>query len=215
MTYRTPGSQNPDVAISGCEAVQARSGLAIAGMTFGPIMLAPKLTLRSLPRLRFHDAWITSWITLPVFAVGMTAVLFAMIIAARMPELRIKALAIGSIATIAAFGVYWLGELAHFDVTIDIDQISSRTSGDRWSVLQTGSMSLQNIRSIHERVDKGILEIRGAASEILEIPMRVRYYKKLYSLLSKMVHLYGEGTRNQAGNPSVQAAALIAMEYEI
>jgi hypothetical protein len=176
-------------------------------------MLTPKLTFRS-PRLRFYHPWISSWITLPLFAVGMTVTLFAMVAVGTMPALRIEATALGVATFIGAFGVYWLATLAHFDVTVDLDQISSRTAGNRWSSLRTGSMPLRNIRSIYERMDGQILEVRGAAGEALEIPTAVKSYKSLRKLLLTMVDLYGEGARSAADDRSLAAAALIAMEYE-
>jgi hypothetical protein len=68
----------------------------------------------------------------------------------------------------------------------------SRTHGSRWQRLYTGAMSWKSIRSLQERPQDRVLEVRAASGEVFEIPMRVVNYRALRDHLDNMVMLYGE-----------------------
>jgi hypothetical protein len=147
----------------------------------------------TIPVLRFYDPWIPAWMTLLLFSAAVVVALGAIGFAGNTPSptARIQAYVLCAVACIGACGFAWLGRMAHFDVITNAESISCRASGDRWSSLRTGSMPLRNVRSIHERPDGQVLEVRGAAGELLQIPTRVKEYKRLHKLLTKMVRVHG------------------------
>jgi hypothetical protein len=53
-------------------------------------------------------------------------------------------------------------------------------------------MPWENIRSLRERAEDRVLEVRAASGELFEIPMRVANYAVLRQHLENMVTLYGE-----------------------
>ena len=83
---------------------------------------------------------------------------------------------------------------AQFHVRFDTEGMVSRVSGARWEQLQVGAMAWKNIRSMHERAQDRVLEVRAAGGEVFEIPMRVVNYPILRSHLDNMVMLYGDGS---------------------
>jgi len=86
-----------------------------------------------------------------------------------------------------------------FTVRFDTEGMLSRTFGPRWRRLHTGAMSWKSIRSLHERDQDRVLEVRDASGEVFEIPMRVVNYRALRDHLDNMVMLYGE-ERGGAGH---------------
>jgi len=81
-----------------------------------------------------------------------------------------------------------------FTVRFDTEGMLSRTSGSRWRRLYTGAMSWKSIRSLHEREQDRVLEVRAAGGEVFEIPMKVVNYRILREHLDNMVMLYGDGS---------------------
>jgi hypothetical protein len=81
-----------------------------------------------------------------------------------------------------------------FSVRFDTVGMASRTHGPRWRKLCVGTMPWKQIRSLHERAEDGVLEVRAAGGQIFEIPMRVANYPILRHHLDNMVMLYGERT---------------------
>ncbi len=80
-----------------------------------------------------------------------------------------------------------------FTVRFDTEGMLSRTNGSRWRRLYTGAMSWKSIRSLHEREQDRVLEVRAAGGEVFEIPMKVVNYRILREHLDNMVMLYGDG----------------------
>jgi hypothetical protein len=79
-----------------------------------------------------------------------------------------------------------------FFVRIDTDGMAARVQGKRWRHLRVGAVRWKDIRSLHERVKDRVLEVRTAAGEILEVPMKLVNYKVLKHHLDNMVMLYGD-----------------------
>jgi hypothetical protein len=53
-------------------------------------------------------------------------------------------------------------------------------------------MLWKDIRSLHERPEDRVLEVRAAGGDIFEIPTRVGNYSVLLQHLENMVRLYGD-----------------------
>jgi hypothetical protein len=79
-----------------------------------------------------------------------------------------------------------------FSVRFDTQGMSSRVTGRRWQSLQVGSMPWKDIRSLRERLEDRVLEIRAAGGKIFEVPMRLVNYPILRQHLDNMVRLYGD-----------------------
>jgi hypothetical protein len=79
-----------------------------------------------------------------------------------------------------------------FSVRFDTQGMVSRSAGKRWQRLQVGAMSWKDIRSLRERVEDRVLEIRAAGNKIFEVPMRLANYPILREHLENMVRLYGD-----------------------
>ena len=75
---------------------------------------------------------------------------------------------------------------------VDIAGMASRISGGRWKELRVGQMLWKDIRSLHERREDRILEVRAADGAVLDIPTRVGNYQVLLEHLQNMVRLYGD-----------------------
>jgi hypothetical protein len=85
-----------------------------------------------------------------------------------------------------------------FTVRCDSSGMTSRVSGRRWKDLRVGTMPWPDIRSLRERAEDGILEIRANAGAVFDIPMRVTNYAVLRQHLENVVHIYEEA-RAKAG----------------
>ena len=70
--------------------------------------------------------------------------------------------------------------------------MASRTSGARWRRLRVGAMPWKDIRSLHDRKQDRVLEVRAAGGEVFEIPMRLVNFAILRQHLENMVRLYGD-----------------------
>jgi len=81
-----------------------------------------------------------------------------------------------------------------YSVRVDTTGMFLRINGARWQRLRVGAMLWQNIRSLHERAQDRILEVRAAGGEVFEIPMRLVNYPILRQHLDNMVMLYGDRT---------------------
>jgi hypothetical protein len=79
-----------------------------------------------------------------------------------------------------------------FTVRFDTTGMVSQVSGRRWEKLHVGSMPWENIRSLRERAEDRVLEVRAAGAALFEIPMKVVNYPVLRQHLDNMVTLYGE-----------------------
>lgn len=79
-----------------------------------------------------------------------------------------------------------------FSVRFDTQGMMATSNGARWRALRVGAMRWPSIRTLHERTDDGVLEVRAAEGAVLELPMRVVNYAILHQHLENMVTLYGE-----------------------
>jgi hypothetical protein len=85
-----------------------------------------------------------------------------------------------------------LSFLRTFTVRFDTQGMESRISGKRWQRLHVGAMPWKDIRSLQERLEDRVLEIRAAGGRIFEVPMRLVNYPILRQHLDNMVRLYGD-----------------------
>ena len=85
-----------------------------------------------------------------------------------------------------------LSFLRTFSVRFDTVGMVSRSAGRRWKRLHVGAMPWKDIRSLRERVEDRVLEIRAAGGKIFEVPMRLVNYPILRQHLDNMVRLYGD-----------------------
>jgi hypothetical protein len=79
----------------------------------------------------------------------------------------------------------------NFFVRIDAEGMATRFTGKRWQHLRVGAARWKDIRSLEEREDR-VLEVRTAAGEKLEVPMKLMNYRILKHHLDNMVMLYGD-----------------------
>jgi len=79
-----------------------------------------------------------------------------------------------------------------FSVRFDTHGMSSRVIGKRWQRLHVGNMPWKDIRSLRERLEDKVLEVRAAGGRIFELPMRLANYPILRQHLENMVRLYGD-----------------------
>lgn len=75
-------------------------------------------------------------------------------------------------------------------VRIDTEGMSARSHGKRWAHLRAGDLRWKDIRSLHERA--GVLEVRAAGGDVIEVPLGLVNYKVLKHHLDNMVMLYGD-----------------------
>jgi hypothetical protein len=174
-----------------------------------PQMLDMAREVMSKPRtpgtlvLDFHDPLLPSVVTA---AGGVIAAAFCLY--AAMLGLEKPAIAVGdsmvNLWIVAAFAgalsafFTALSFSRTFTIRFDTEGMLSRSSGSRWQRLYTGAMSWKSIRSLHEREEDRVLEVRSASGEVFEIPMRIVNYRILREHLDNMVMLYGE----RASTPS-------------
>ena len=83
-----------------------------------------------------------------------------------------------------------------FSVRVDTQGMASRSTGARWQRLHVGAMPWKNIRSLHEREQDRVLEVRAAGGEVFEIPTRLVNFAILRQHLENMVRLYGDRPAN-------------------
>ena len=75
-------------------------------------------------------------------------------------------------------------------VRIDTEGMSTRVTGKRWAHLRTGDVRWKDIRALREQ--DGLLEIRTASGEVLQVPQKLVNYKVLKHHLDNMAMLYGD-----------------------
>jgi hypothetical protein len=75
-------------------------------------------------------------------------------------------------------------------VRIDTIGMVTRIQGKRWSHLRTGDLRWKDLRSLHER--NGVLEVRSATGEVIQVPSKLVNYKVLKHHLDNMVMLFGD-----------------------
>lgn len=147
--------------------------------------------------LDFHDPLLPSVVTAAGGVIAAAFCLYAVMLGLEKPAIAVggTVLNLWIVAAFAgALSAFFtaLSFTRTFSVRIDTEGMLSRTSGSRWKRLYTGSMSWKSIRSLHEREQDRVLEVRAASGEVFEIPMRVVNYRALRDHLDNMVMLYGE-----------------------
>jgi hypothetical protein len=149
------------------------------------------------PVLEFHDPLLPSIVTATGCVVAAAICLYAVVLGFESPRAAIAGRSFNPwiVATLAgAVSMVFtaLSLTRTFSVRFDTAGLASRTSGHRWRKLCVGSMPWKEIRSLHERREDGVLEVRAAGGRIFEIPLRVANYPILRHHLDNMVMLYGE-----------------------
>jgi hypothetical protein len=149
------------------------------------------------PMLEFHDPLLPSVVTGIGVVVAVATCLYAVVLAFRMPLVILGGTALNPWVVAAFAGAFAVGFTAlslirAFAVRFDTSGMASRVSGSRWRDLYVGAMPWKDIRSLREREQDGVLEVRAASGEVFEIPMRVVNYPILRSHLDNMILLYGE-----------------------
>lgn len=75
-------------------------------------------------------------------------------------------------------------------VRIDTQGMTARANGRRWAHLRTGDLRWKDIRALREQ--DGLLEIRTAGGDVLQVPQKLVNYKVLKHHLDNMAMLYGD-----------------------
>jgi len=147
--------------------------------------------------LEFHDPLVPTALTAGASVVATAIALFAVVSGFKSPIASIGdwTFNLWMVAAVAgAFSVTFsaLSFARTFSVRFDTTGMVSRVSGRRWHRLHVGAMAWESIRSLRERADDRVLEVRAAGGALFEIPMRVANYAVLRQHLENMVTLYGE-----------------------
>jgi hypothetical protein len=147
--------------------------------------------------LEFHDPLLPTLLTAGGCVVATAICLFAVVGGFKSPiasigswtfNLWVVAAFTGAISvTLSA-----LSFVRNFTVRFDTTGMVSRVSGSRWKNLRIGTMAWPEIRSLRERAEDRVLEVRAANGNVFEIPMRVANYAVLKQHLENMEILYGE-----------------------
>ena len=158
---------------------------------------------RSRPRdrdnlaLEFHDPLLPAMLTTTACVIASAVCVFAVFGAFESARASLAGLEVNLWVTAAFSGAFSAAFTAVsfmrcFSVRFDTVGMVSRISGARWKHLRTGAMPWPNIRSMKERSDDRVLEVRAAGGAVYEIPMRVANYPILQQHLENMVRLYGD-----------------------
>jgi len=147
--------------------------------------------------LDFHDPLLPSVVTAAGGVISAAFCLYAVMLGLEKPAIVIGGtpLNLWIVAAFAgALSAFFtaLSFMRTFSVRFDTEGMLSRTSGSRWRRLYTGAMSWKSIRSLQERANDRVLEVRAASGEVFEIPMKIVNYRALRDHLDNMVMLYGE-----------------------
>jgi hypothetical protein len=147
--------------------------------------------------LEFHDPLLPMLVTAAASVIAAATCVFAVVEGSRNPvvpffgnELNLWVVAAFAGACSAMFTA--LSFMRTFSVRVDTQGMVSRVAGSRWRRLRVGAMPWKDIRSMHERSDDHVLEVRAADGRLFEIPLRVVNYPILRQHLENMVRLYGD-----------------------
>lgn len=147
--------------------------------------------------LEFHDPLLPTVITAAGCVIATATCLFAIVdgfksntawVAGKEMNLWVVAVFAGTCSLLFTA----LSFLRTFSVRVDTTGMASRSSGARWRKLHVGAMLWKDIRSLRERAEDRVLEVRAAGGETFEIPMRVVNFPILQQHLENMVRLYGD-----------------------
>jgi hypothetical protein len=157
---------------------------------------APKRRTAELV-LHFHAPMLPMWVTATSTVLASAICLYAATLAWSRPvmdffgqpiNLWLVTWVFGAISI--AFAV--LSFRRSFFVRMDAEGMATRHGGKRFGQLRTGYMRWSDIRSLHERDQDGVLEVRAAGDGVLEIPLKLVNYPILRQHLDNMVLLYGD-----------------------
>lgn len=147
--------------------------------------------------LEFHDPLLPTVVTAAGCVIATATCLFAIVDGFKSDtawvagqEMNLWVVAIFAGACSALFTA--LSFQRTFSVRVDTMGMASRISGARWRNLRVGMMLWKDIRSLRERAEDRVLEVRAAGGEMFEIPMRVVNFPILQQHLENMVRLYGD-----------------------
>jgi hypothetical protein len=147
--------------------------------------------------LEFHDPLLPTVLTAAGAVTAAAVCVFAVLNGAESTiasiagnEVNLWVLAVFSGACSVMFTA--LSFMRTFSVRFDIAGMTSRISGGRWKRLHVGEMLWKDIRSLQERLEDRLLEVRAAGGEQFEIPMKLANYAVLKQHLENMVRLYGD-----------------------
>jgi hypothetical protein len=149
------------------------------------------------PVLEFSDPVLPWYVTASACVIAAAICLYAVVLALEIPAIVIGGRPVSPwlIATVAGavcLGFTALSVMRPFSVRFDTEGMTSRVTGGRWRRLHVGAMPWKSIRSLYERPQDRVLEVRAASGEVFEIPMRVANYPILRGHLDNMILLYGE-----------------------
>jgi hypothetical protein len=147
--------------------------------------------------LDFHDPLLPTVLTAAGAVIAAATCVFFAVEGSKTPiesvagmEVNVLVAAVFSAAVSVMFTA--LSFIRPFTVRFDIAGMASRISGRRWKRLRVGAMLWKDIRSLHERTEDRVLEVRAAGGDVFEIPTRVINYPVLRQHLENMVRLYGD-----------------------
>ena len=147
--------------------------------------------------LEFHDPLLPPVLTAAGCVIAAAVCLFAVVEGFKTSAVVIAGTEVNLWLTAAFAGACTamfsaLSFMRTFSVRVDTLGMASRASGARWRRLRLGVMLWKDIRSMRERAEDRVLEVRAADDVLLEIPMRVVNYPILRQHLENMVRLYGD-----------------------
>lgn len=167
-----------------------------------PEMMDMARALETAPRrsdsdlvLHFHAPLLPVPLTATGCVLTCAISLYAAVLAWSNPLLAIGGRIMNLWLVAAFFGALsvWFTALAlkrTYLVRFDTEGMAARSQGKRWMHLRTGNLRWKDVRALEERA--GILEIRGAGGEVIDVPKKLVNYKVLKHHLDNMVMLYGE-----------------------
>jgi hypothetical protein len=147
--------------------------------------------------LHFHVPALPMWMTAAVSVLASATCMYAAMLAWSHPVVIYEGRTINLWLVAAFFGAISLLFTAlsfrrSFLVRVDAEGMATRHGSRRFAHLQVGHMRWKDIRSLHERKQDRVLEVRAAGGVVFEIPLRLVNYKILRHHLDNMVMLYGD-----------------------
>jgi hypothetical protein len=169
-----------------------------------PEMLDMARALETTPKrqaselvLHFHVPLLPMWMTATFSVLASAMCLYAATLAWSHPVVTFEGRTVNLWLVAALFGAISLVFTAlsfrrSFFVRVDAEGMATRHGGRRFEHLRVGNMRWKDIRSLQERQQDRVLEIRAAGGERFEIPLKLVNYRVLRQHLDNMVMLYGD-----------------------
>lgn len=147
--------------------------------------------------LHFHVPLLPMWVTGTLSVLASALCLYAAVTAWSHPVITFEGRPVNLWYVTLLFGAvslvfFALSRRRSFFVRVDTEGMATRHGGRRYEHLRVGDMRWKDIRSLHERPDDRVLEVRTADGAVLEIPLRLVNYQILRHHLDNMVLLYGD-----------------------